>query len=432
MDTTALVRIEARRHKLELVLLAAMVSGCGPEELGPVADTGTTTNETSSNGTSSTETSTTENNDEGIVPETDTETGSAPDPEICFVVIDAVGAGDCTDVLGYRWATGGCESVRGCSCEGVDCNLLYATSIECEGAYLHCDLCAPCPDPMSCVVHCDGTGITSSIECGGGCWDGEMAYDCPMDDLDQPADVDLECSGLGRVVLRQRAVTQLGAVASTPGRAWAAICACEQASVLGFERLATQLGALGAPTELIENARRFAADERRHAAATLAIARRFDPEIDPPRLPPEPSTSGLAALLEETILAGCIGETLSALELEHMSAACRDQSLASVLAEIADDEARHAEHAWVLLAWLLRRFPALRDPAMQLLRRDCATVPLGLDRDLPELGLLADGTRAELWDAGRRRVVDRLAAQVLALAPEPVERSAISPGPILC
>jgi hypothetical protein len=82
------------------------------------------------------------------------------------------------------------------------------------------------------------------------------------------------------------------------------------------------------------------------------------------------------------------------------------------LAEIADDEARHAEHAWVLLAWLLRRFPALRDPAVELFRRECATVPLGLDRDLPEFGLLADGTRAELWDAGRRRVVDRLAAQV--------------------
>jgi hypothetical protein len=238
--------------------------------------------------------------------------------------------------------------------------------------------------------------------------------------------VDLHCVGLGRVVLRPRAVTQLATVSSTPAQAWAHICACEQASVDGFERLAAQLEALGAPIELIENAERFAADERRHATATLAIARRFDPEIEPPRLPPEPSTPDLHALLEETILAGCIGETLSALELEHMLAACLDDALAYTLAEIADDEARHAEHAWVLLAWLLRRFPALRDPAMQLFRRDCATVPLGLDRDLPEFGLLADAARAELWDVGRRRVVDRLAAHVLALEAGSIEHREIS------
>jgi hypothetical protein len=103
-----------------------------------------------------------------------------------------------------------------------------------------------------------------------------------------------------------------------------------------------------------------------------------------------------------------------------------------VLAEIVDDEARHAEHAWVLLAWFLRRFPALRDPAMQLFRRPCCTVPLGLDHDLPAFGLLADDTRAELWNAGRRRVVDRLAAQVLALEPGAVVSNPLSPGPILC
>jgi hypothetical protein len=422
MDLAVLARIDARRHRLESALLMALAAGCGPGDIGPVADAGTTTSET---------------NDDGIdiiIVETGTETGPTGDPEICFDVIDAVGAGDCDDSLGVRWATGGCEPVRGCSCEGTDCALLYDTYDECIAAYLHCDLCDPCPDSMSCTVHCDAhEALLFYMECGDGCWEGESTESsCPLEQ-EQSADVDLHCvAGLGRVVLRPHAVTQLAAVSSTPAQAWARICACEQASVVGFERLAAQLDALGAPTELIENAERFAADEQRHASATLAIARRFDPEIEPPRLPPEPSTPDLHALLEQTILAGCIGETLSALELEHMLAACLDDALASTLAEIADDEARHAEHAWMLLAWLLRRFPALRDPATQLFRRDCATVPLGLDRDLPEFGLLADAARAELWDVGRRRVVDRLAAHVLALEAGSIEHREISPGPILC
>jgi hypothetical protein len=406
---------------LETVLLAALAVGCGPEEI--VASTGALTL----------------SSDEGIVVDTGTETGPSGDSQICFVVIDALGVGECVNPLGYRWTTGGCDWVRGCSCEGTDCDLLYETQSECDEAYLHCDLCDPCPDSMACVVHCDGTGFTSDIHCGGGCWEGDAAgYYCPMDDLDQPADADVHCAGLGRVVLPRRAVTQLAAVEQaepatrSAAQAWARIHACEQASVEGFEHLVTQLEALGAPTELITNAKRFAADERRHAAATLAIARRFDPDVEPPRLPlePEPTQAQtmpeLRALLEETILAGCIGETLSALELEHMLAGCHDQTLASMLAEIAEDETRHAEHAWVLLAWLLRRFPALRNSAVQMFRGRCATVPLGLDRDLPEFGLLADGTRAELWEAGRRRVVDRLAARVLSPQAGSVEHGAIS------
>lgn len=412
-------------------MLAALGVGCGPDGIDPVADAGTTTSASI---------------DEGIVVETGTDTGSSGDPEICFVEINAFGTGDCDEPFGYRWTTGGCTLERGCSCQGTDCDLLYETRSECVEAHLHCDLCDPCPESMACVVHCDGTGFTSDISCGGGCWDGEADYYCPMTDLDQPADADVECSGLGRVVLRQRAVSQLVRVdpvahasrrepaARCAAHAWAKIHACERASVDGFERLAAQLEALGAPIELITNAERFAADERRHAAATLAIARRFDPEVEPPELEAAQSsaTPDLHTLLEDTILAGCIGETLSALELEHMRAACHDEALAFVLAEIADDEARHAEHAWALLAYLLRRFPALRDPAVQLFGRRCATFPLNLDHDLPELGLLADGTRAELWEAGRRRVVDRLAAHVLSLEAGAVEQTPSSPDPILC
>lgn len=204
-------------------------------------------------------------------------------------------------------------------------------------------------------------------------------------------------------------------------RAWARISAREESSALVFEHLAGLLRPLGAPTELGETAQEFANDERRHAAATFALARRCDPRVEAARVPAERGPE-FESLLETTILAGCIGETLSALELEHMRARCNDPAISSMLARIAAEESRHAEHSWALLAWLLERFPALCDPAAQLFERHYSTIFLGLDRDLPEFGLLADQTRLELWDAGRRHVVARLAARVVLLPRAPVER----------
>jgi rubrerythrin len=204
-------------------------------------------------------------------------------------------------------------------------------------------------------------------------------------------------------------------------RAWARMAGCELASVESFERIAKQLQALDAPSELIACAKRFADDERRHAATILDLARRFDPAAEPEPVATQRALE-LEGLLEETILAGCIGETLTALEIEHMRAACSDDELAATLGTIAFEEARHAEYAWVVLAWLIRRFPALRSPAVQLFEQRGATVRLGLDHSLPEFGLLADDTRVDLWDVGRRHVVARLAARVLLLPPAPVER----------
>jgi rubrerythrin len=412
MDAAVIARLDARRRALELVLLAPL-AGCGPAPIDPVGDGNGTDGETG--------------NAEGIDPPSlDMPPG---DEAICPIVIDATGIGDCFEPLGYRWTTGGCAPVRGCACEGTECSLLYATRYDCELDYAHCDLCAPCPETMGCVVHCDGTGYTNDITCGVGCHPSETDYPCPMTDLEQPADVDGHCSGLGRVMLHQSVAAQRllrregkRDASSMAARAWARIASCEAASVDAFERLAQQLRVLGAPIDFITSAHEFADDERRHASATETLARRLDPEVDVPSIPER--AVEMESLLEETVLEGCIGETLSALELEHMRARCSDEAIASMLARIAAEESRHAEHAWALLAWLLRRFPALRSTAAQLFDQPCSTIPLGLDRDLPEFGLLADSVREELWQVGRRHVVARLATRLLLLPSAPVERDA--------
>src|SRR5262249_32306722 len=55
---------------------------------------------------------------------------------------------------------------------------------------------------------------------------------------------------------------------------WLSRCAhLEAASVAAFERLAAELTALGAPLDLVEEARRAAGDEIRHAAVIGTLAR---------------------------------------------------------------------------------------------------------------------------------------------------------------
>lgn len=44
----------------------------------------------------------------------------------------ARGVGDCDESLGVRWNGAGCEELRGCECEGEECDSLYASVASCE------------------------------------------------------------------------------------------------------------------------------------------------------------------------------------------------------------------------------------------------------------------------------------------------------------
>jgi rubrerythrin len=440
MHAEVISRIEARRRRLERVLIVASGSvlfACGPELIDSdggdgqtsVADgsTGTGVSTQAEGGTDdgiSTGVSTqAEGGTDGLstgTTETETETGEGLDDEMCLSEIDVAGVGDCDDPVGYRWTTGGCTAIWGCTCEGADCEQLYDSQEACDDAYDHCDLCDPCPDTEVCVVYCDGTGFVTGIYCrsqGAVCEEPYVDYTCEGGGVFQPLSADLECAGPGRVVFTRAptAPTVDSSRVRQAARAWARVTACETASVTSFEALAIQLRALAAPVELVAAARRFADDERRHARAVWAVARSRDPEVEPAPLPQVITPDSLEALLEDTILAGCIGETLSALELEHMAESCRvqDPKLTATLREIADDEARHAEHAWTLIAWMLQRWPELRARAQGCFGRRCETIDLGVERSMPEHGLLADSVRAELWALGRRRVVEPLASLCL-------------------
>ncbi|WP_437607248.1 hypothetical protein WMF20_41550 [Sorangium sp. So ce834] len=138
-------------------------------------------------------------------------------------------------------------------------------------------------------------------------------------------------------------------------RRWAERGQNEHASVASFGRFALGLMALGAPPQLLEAAHRAAVDEVRHARLALAIASAYAGE--PVGVGPLPlcgaldDLGSLEALTLATVVEGCIGETLSAIEAEVAAQAAQPPAVRTALLSIARDEARHAELAWAFVCW---------------------------------------------------------------------------------
>lgn len=128
----------------------------------------------------------------------------------------------------------------------------------------------------------------------------------------------------------------------------------EAASEFAFHRLAHALTVHRAPDVLVKRAMVAADDEHRHARAMGDLAARFGgvpaavelAEVDVP---------DLLTLARTNAVEGCVGETWSALALQHQAYVAHDPGIRTVLAEIAADETRHAELAWDIDAWLRTR-----------------------------------------------------------------------------
>ncbi|PRP93402.1 hypothetical protein ENSA5_43010 [Enhygromyxa salina] len=169
--------------------------------------------------------------------------------------------------------------------------------------------------------------------------------------------------------------------------AWAQDALYEHASVASFARAARDLMSIGAPAGLIRAALEASSDELEHARACFELASRHAGvplRAGPLPLPlplPLGDISGTvsdsrvgdpAAIAIAVFEEGCINESMAAAEAAVAAQACRDSEAmhASVLNQIAADEARHAALAWRTLRWLLERHAPEVAPA---LRRRLAT-----------------------------------------------------------
>lgn len=139
---------------------------------------------------------------------------------------------------------------------------------------------------------------------------------------------------------------------------WLARAAMEHASIAAFARFTLQLLELGASAELIDAAQVAGRDEARHARLCYAIASQLGGPVGPDRL----DLRGLdldvdpARVVFESIVEGCIGETIAAAKMRYLAARAESPEIAAMLESIAEDEATHAALAWRALDWMLHNF----------------------------------------------------------------------------
>ena len=154
-----------------------------------------------------------------------------------------------------------------------------------------------------------------------------------------------------------------------------------------------QLLAHGAPPDLVAGATRAQGDELAHARACFGIASAIAGEkLGPGQLDIEgvwEMGSDARDLLVSTIVEGCINETLAASEAAWLSESCRVASVSEALAQIAEDEGRHAALAWRTIRWILSEHPELAQVA-------ASTFATGLPTEGPE----PVGPRDDVWLAG--------------------------------
>ena len=184
---------------------------------------------------------------------------------------------------------------------------------------------------------------------------------------------------------------------------WEKIASMEHASIAAFARFALQLLSVGAPADLLERTHSAMADETRHARIAYGIGSRYaGHDLGPAPLSMDGALAenDFLSLVLNTVLEGCIGETVAAAEAAWGSEHAQDPALKDVFASIATDEARHAELAFAFVHWAIRRDPRLAPVVLETVKRELASLeaaaPNPADAWLARHGLLPDGRRSEL------------------------------------
>jgi hypothetical protein len=158
---------------------------------------------------------------------------------------------------------------------------------------------------------------------------------------------------------------------------WLLDARTEHASIASFARATLELLALGAPPALVIGAQQASLDEVEHARVCFALASRYAGRaVGPgPLAAATPRAADLVRLACDTLVEGCVGETIAALAALRARRGCEDEVVAAALERIADDEARHAALAWATVGWAARVGGAeVRDAVVALARamRDAA------------------------------------------------------------
>jgi hypothetical protein len=406
-------------------------------------------------------------------PEKRTCGSSAPRSTACTSTVALSGCShdsDCKDhPLGY------CNLGNGPM--GATCACAYGCSTDAEcatGQICGCsDPAGACVPTQNCTSDADcGPGLLCITSSDGGCG---FVFACqtPKDTCASSADCDVssmcafvgdhhECAphrpcstgrpflveGHARVapVVTDRAwasnvapcVDELdGAALGALAAHWTEIALMEHASIAAFARFALELLSLGAPPDLLALTHSALADETVHARDAFALASAYAGQaIGPGPLSLEGAihARSLADVVEITVLEGCIGETIAALEATEALASATDPAAVAALSRVAKDEARHAELAYRFVRWALEVSPgparkAMGQRILALIGAESsdATEEAPRDTDAPLLarhGLLPAHTRAQIRRLALSEVVRPCLGALVAQVASDVERGA--------
>jgi len=197
------------------------------------------------------------------------------------------------------------------------------------------------------------------------------------------------------------------------GKRWLEQGLGEHASVAAFARFVLHLMKLAAPPELLLAAIKAMEEEVHHARYCFGIASRF---TGVPAGPGELSLESVldasdepAAILEASIIEGCVNETISAKCAEVALERTTDEGIRKVLSRIVEEEGRHADLSWRFTEWMLTRHPSLLPLAQTAFGRALAVLPAN---DLPDepvvmeqYGHLTARSRAEVRKAMLQEVI---------------------------
>jgi len=200
---------------------------------------------------------------------------------------------------------------------------------------------------------------------------------------------------------------------------WSEMALMEHASIAAFARFVLELLGLGAPPELVLAAQAAMGDETSHARDAFGLASAYAGRALGPGLLDvggAMTARSPVELVRTTILEGCIGETVAAVEATEALAYATDPAVREVLIRVAADETRHAELAWRFLGWVLEHGdPDMRVAAERELGRivelECGAIKREREGTAADETLLAHGvldlqTRVEL----RARVLTEVIA----------------------
>lgn len=169
----------------------------------------------------------------------------------------------------------------------------------------------------------------------------------------------------------------------------------EHASIASFSRLALALLATSADADLVRAAHEAALDEVRHAKLSLSLAAAYRGEPVAPRALPLPEALPLGADLVElavaSVVEGAVGETLAAVLAAEQAAVAEDPAVCRVLLGIADDESRHAELAFRVIAFAIA---AGGQPVRDAVSRAFAEASTRLPAPAEDVALPANVARA--------------------------------------